>query len=166
MGFVADRPRFQRSFKLLTLISLSFCFIFCLFFQLSVRTILWPTSSPLPSSAASIGVLLTITGFFFGAALPLFYECLVEMMHPLPESLSTSILVLWFNVVTLIFLAIAPNRYKLMNLLVLLMIGISIIMVACARFTYRRKDEELRKKVEQEFEVNQYSTKEQEAVNI
>jgi hypothetical protein len=76
-------------------------------------------------------------------------------MHPLPESLSTSILVEFFNIVSLIFLAIAPNRYKLMNLLVLLMIGISIVMVACTRMKYKRKDEELRKVEEQGYEFNQ-----------
>ncbi|CAF2797106.1 unnamed protein product [Rotaria sp. Silwood2] len=150
MGYIADLPRFQRSFKLLILISLTFCFIFCLFFQLSVRTVIWPNKPILPSSSTSIGILLSITGFFFGATSPLFYESLAEIMHPLPESVTTSMLVYFFNVVILCFLAMAPKRYKLMNLLVLLMIGICILMVSCARFTYKRKDEELRKKREQE----------------
>ncbi|CAF3733736.1 unnamed protein product [Rotaria sordida] len=152
MGYIADLPRFQRSFKLLIFISLSFCFIFCLLFQLSVRTIMWPNKPILPSSSTSIGILLSITGFFNGAASPLFYESLAEIMHPLPESLTTSMLVYFFNVVTLSFLAMAPNRYKLMNLLVLLIIGICILMVVCSRITYKRKDEELRKKQEQEYE--------------
>ncbi|CAF0831826.1 unnamed protein product [Rotaria sp. Silwood1] len=153
MGHIADLPRFQRSFKLLILTSLTFCFIFCLFFQLSVRTVIWPNKPILLSNSTSIGILLSITGFFFGATTPLFYESLAEIMHPLPESLTTSILVYFFNVVTLCFLAVAPNRYKIMNLLVLLMIGICILMVACARITYKRKDEELRKKREQEHAV-------------
>jgi MFS family permease len=155
MGYIADHRRFQRSFKSLILISLILCFIICLLFQLSVRTILWPNNPIIPSSSVSIGILLSITGLFFGAAFPLFYESLAEIMHPLPESLSTSILVEFVNIVSLIFLAIAPNRYKLVNLLVLLMIGISILMVACARIKYKRKDEELRKVEEQGYEFNQ-----------
>jgi MFS family permease len=155
MGYIADHRRFQRSFKSLMLISLTLCFIFSLLFQLSVRTVLWPDNPIIPSSSVSIGILISITGFFYGAAFPLFYESLAEIMHPLPESLSTSILVEFFNIVSLIFLAIASNRYKLMNLLVLLMIGISIVMVACTRMKYKRKDEELRKVEEQGYEFNQ-----------
>jgi hypothetical protein len=143
MGYIADQPRFQRSFKSLILISLGLCFIFCLFFQISVRTLLWPNNPLIPSSAASIGILLSITGFFFGAAFPLFYESLAEMMHPLPESLTTSILVQVFNMVTLIFVAIAPNRSELMNLLVLLLIGISFLMAACSRIMYKTKSKTL-----------------------
>jgi hypothetical protein len=79
-------------------------------------------------------------------------------MHPLPESLTTSILVQVFNIVTLIFVAIAPNRSGLMNLLVLLLIGISFLMVACSRIIYRRKDEELKKVEEQAFEITQQIT--------
>ena len=142
MGYIGDQPRFQRSFKPLILISLTLCFLFCFFFQLSVRTLIWPSRALIKSSSASIGILLSITGFFYGAALPLFYESLAEMVHPLPESLSTSILVQFFNAVALIFLAIAPGRGDLVNLLVLIMIAVSITMVACARITYRRKDGE------------------------
>jgi hypothetical protein len=58
----------------------------------------------------SIGVLLSVGG----ADSSHVYECLAEMMHPL---LTASVFVELFNVVSLVFLAIAPNRYKLMNLL-------------------------------------------------
>ncbi|CAF1144442.1 unnamed protein product [Adineta steineri] len=145
MGFIADLPRFQRSLKSLMLISLTFSFISCLLFQLSIRTMFWPDHPPLPSSVISIVIILSINGFFNGAGSPLIYECLAEMMHPLPESLTASIFVQLFNVVSLIFLAIAPNRAMLMNLLVLLMMTIGIIMVACARVTYKRKDDEQKK---------------------
>jgi hypothetical protein len=158
IGYVGDHRRFQRSFKTLILISLILCFIFCLLFQLSVPTLLWPNKPLLPSDAAFIGVLLSITGFFFGTAFPLYYESLAEIMHPLPESLSASILAQFFNIVSLIFLAIAPNRSKLMNLLVLIIIGISTLMVACTRFIYRRKDEELRKVQEQTYEITHNMT--------
>jgi MFS family permease len=140
MGYLADLPRFQRSLKSLMLISLVVSFILCL------RTLFWPDHPPLPSTVISIGILLSAGGFFNGAGTPLTYECLAEMMHPLPESLTASVFVLLFNVVSLIFLSIAPNRYKLMNLLVLLTMGIGIIMVMCAKVTYKRKDEEQKTK--------------------
>jgi uncharacterized membrane protein YjdF len=63
-------------------------------------------------------------------------------MHPLPESLTASVYIELLNVVSLVFLAMAPNRYKLMNLFVLLMMAIDIVLVICARVTYKRKDAE------------------------
>ncbi|UJR35128.1 hypothetical protein I4U23_027899 [Adineta vaga] len=130
-GQLADLPRFQRSFKTLLLISL---ILFEHFF--------WPNDPPIPSNVFSIGILLSLNGFFSGAGSPLTYECLAEMMHPLPESLTASIYAQLFNVTSLIFLAIAPNRYILMNLLVLLMMIIGILMIICVKVTYKRKDEE------------------------
>jgi MFS family permease len=151
IGALADLPRFQRSLKLLLLINLSISFVFCLLFQLSVNTLLWPDRPPLPSSDVSIGILLSLVGLFSGAASPLIFECLAEMMYPLPESLTASIYVQFFNIFALIFVAIAAGRYKLMNLLVLLVIGITIGMVACARVTYKRKDHDENAKTSANF---------------
>ena len=147
MGHLADQQRFQRSLKSLILFSLICSFILCLIFQLSVRTVFWPNSPPLPSTVLSLGLLISFGGFFNGAITPLIYECLAEMMHPLPESLTASIYVELFNLVALIFLAIAPNRYQLMNLLVVSMLAIGIVMISCVRVTYKRKDEEERKEM-------------------
>ena len=142
IGALADLPRFQRSLKLLLLVNLSISFLFCLLFQLSVNTVLWPNRPPLPSSDVSIGILLSLVGLFSGAASPLIFECLAEMMHPLPESLTASIYVQFYNIFSLIFVAIAPGRFKLMNLFALLAIAATIGMVACARVTYKRKDQD------------------------
>lgn len=147
MGHLADQVKFQRSLKSLILFSLICSLIFCLIFQLSIRTILWPDHPPVPSTVVSLGILLSLGGFFNGALTPLIYECLAEMMHPLPESLTASIYVELFNFVALIFLAIAPNRSKLMNLLVLLVMTIGILMISCIQVTYKRKDEEQRKEL-------------------
>lgn len=124
------------------LILLTVSLLFCGIFQLSVNTLLWPEHPPLSSSVTSVGFLLAMVGLFTGAGSPLIYECLAEMMHPLPESLTASIYVELYNLVTLIFIAVAPNHYKLMNLLVLILILISIVMVICAKVTYKRKDDE------------------------
>jgi len=53
---------------------------------------------------------------------PLIYEALAEIMYPLPKSLSASILVQWINVVTLIYLFVAPNRDKLIKFLILIVL--------------------------------------------
>jgi predicted membrane protein len=73
-------------------------------------------------------------------------------MFPLPESLSASVLVQWINIVAFVFLFIAPNRSKLMNLLVLITVAICILMIVFARFGYKRRDEDERKRLEKEEE--------------
>ena len=91
-----------------------------------------------------------LSGLFAGAAASLVYEAVAEIMFPLPESLSASILVLGMNVVTLVFLFVAPNRDKLVNFMVLVVIVVCILAVSLTRFTYRRRDEDERKRLEAE----------------
>jgi hypothetical protein len=73
-------------------------------------------------------------------------------MYPLPESLSASIFVEWSNVVSLSFFYIAPHHDNLMNLLVLIVMTVCILMIIFARFSYRRRDEDKRKRLEKEQE--------------
>ncbi len=91
-------------------------------------------------------------GLFLGAASPLIYEALAEIMFPLPESLSASLLVEWVNIVLLILLFIAPNRDDLMNLLILIVMVVGILMIVFARFSYKRRDEDERQRLEKEQE--------------
>ena len=141
---VADSRPFRRSLKPLMVISCVGCVLAIAWFQLCVHT--WFYDRPiLPSTAVTIGLSLTLAGLFQGASQPLFYESLAEIMFPLPESVSASILVQLNNAVALILLFIAPNRDKLMNLLVLIVNSVCILMIACARFTYKRRDEDERK---------------------
>ncbi|CAF1505552.1 unnamed protein product, partial [Didymodactylos carnosus] len=149
MSTVGDLKSFQRSLKLLAVLSLICCFICCLWFQLCVRTMFYEQPI-LKSSVTTIGISLALTGLFQGATTPLIYECLAELMFPLPESVSASILVQWINVVALVLLFVAPGRYKLMNLLVLCMIFLAIIMILFVKVKYTRKDEDERKKSEKQ----------------
>ncbi len=148
---LADKPRFQHSLKALIVISFVGCLLAIIWFELSVHTYFYDEPI-LPSTAATIGLSTALAGLFSGAGSPLVYEALAEIMYPLPESLSASILVQWINVAALILLFIAPNRDKLMNLLVLIIMFISILMIAFARFTYKRRDEDERKRLEKEQE--------------
>ena len=129
------------------------CFFACLlaivWFELSVQSIFYDHHI-LSSTVVTIGLSTGLVGLFSGASSPLVYEALAEIMFPLPESLSASILVQWINVFTLIFLFIAPNRDKLVNFLVLVVIVLCTVMVIFTRFTYTRRDEDERKRVEKE----------------
>ena len=99
-------------------------------------------------TSVTIGFSLTLAGLFQGAASPLSYESLAEIMFPLPESLSASILVQWNKIACVSLLFVASGRYQSINLLVLIVIAISIIMIAFARISYKRRDEDERKKNE------------------
>ncbi|CAF3977259.1 unnamed protein product [Adineta steineri] len=145
LGVLADTPRFRRRLKMLILISFIGCFLSVLWFQLSVRSIFYHAPI-LGSTQFTIGLSLSLAGLFQGAVSPLIYEGLAEIMYPLPESLSASILVQWNNIACVSLLFIASKQYILINLLVLIVIAISIIMIIFARIIYRRQDEEEQKK--------------------
>ncbi|CAF1164892.1 unnamed protein product, partial [Adineta steineri] len=118
-------------------------------FELSVHTFFYDKPI-LPLTAVTIGLSTALIGLFYGASQPLVYEAIAEIMFPLPESLSASILVQFNNIVTLVLLFIAPGRDNLMNLLALIITFACIIMVVLARFSYRRRDEDERKRLEKE----------------
>ncbi|CAF1533033.1 unnamed protein product [Adineta ricciae] len=149
LGHLADTRRFQHSLKILILISLIGCLLAIVWFELSVRSLFYDKHI-LSSTVLTIGLSTGLAGLFSGAASPLIYEALAEIMYPLPESLSASILVQWINVVTLVFLFVAPNREKLVNFLVLVVCTVCIVIILVTRFTYKRRDEDERKRLEKE----------------
>jgi Ca2+/Na+ antiporter len=149
ISYFADKPSFQHSLKTLIMVLLIACLISIVWFELCVHSIFYDRHI-LSSSVLTIGLSTGLAGLFSGAASPLVYEALAEIMYPLPESLSASILVQWINVVTLVFLFVAPNRDKLVNFLVLVVMVACIILVLITRFTYRRRDEDERKRIEKE----------------
>jgi MFS family permease len=149
LGYVADKRSFQHSLKSLIMIALIACVISIVWFELCVHSIFYDRHI-LSSTVLTIGLSTGLAGLFSGAASPLIYEALAEIMYPLPESLSASILVQWINVVTLVFLFVAPNRDKLVNFLVLVVMAVCIVLVLITRFTYRRRDEDERKRIEKE----------------
>lgn len=118
-------------------------------FELSVHSLFYDKPI-LSSTVTTIGLSTGIAGLFSGSASPLIYEALAEIMYPIPESLSASILVQLINIGSLIFLFVAPNRDRLVNFLVLVSTVACILMVLAARFTYRRRDEDERKRLERE----------------
>ena len=149
LSFLADTRRLQHSLKTLIMVSCIGCLLAIIWFELSVHSLFYDNHI-LSSTAVTIGLSTGLAGLFVGAASPLVYEALAEIMYPLPESISASILVQWINVATLIFLFVAPHREKLINFLVLVMMVFCIIMVIITRFTYRRRDEDERKRIEKE----------------
>jgi hypothetical protein len=149
LSLLADTRRFQHSLKTLIIICLIACLLSVVWFELCVRSLFYDQHI-LSSTAVTIGLSTGLAGLFVGAASPLVYEALAEIMYPLPESISASILVQWMNIVSLIFLFVAPDREKLVNFLVLVVMVVGIVMVMITRFTYRRRDEDERKRIEKE----------------
>jgi FLVCR family MFS transporter len=139
ISFVADQPRFNRSFKLIIMISYTFYFFSICWFNLSIKSI-FKDKSIIPSNRLTIGISVTLAGFFQGSSSPLIYESLAEFIYPAPESLSASILVQFINITSLILFFIAPNRSKLINFIILIIIFISIIFILLTKFVYKRKD--------------------------
>ncbi len=151
LSVLADTRRFQHSLKTLIVISFVGCLLGIVWFELSVHTYFYDKPI-LPSTAVTIGLSTALAGLFSGASSPLIYEALAEIMFPLPESLSASILVQWNNIAALILLFIAPNRDNLMNLLVLIVMVVTLLMIVFARFSYKRRDEDERQRLEKEQE--------------
>jgi len=120
------------------------CFFAVLWFELSIRSIFYdkPIFQP---TMMTIGLSVTFAGLFQGAALPLIYESLAEIMFPLPESLSASVLVQLNNITTLVLLFIPPNLYNLLNFSVLVSIGVCILMMLYVNIDYKRRNEDERK---------------------
>ena len=120
------------------------CFLAVLWFELSIRTIFYdkPIFQP---TVITIGLSVTFAGLFQGSALPLIYESLAEIMFPLPESLSASVLVQLSNVTTLVLLFIPPSLYKLLNFFVILSIGTCAVMMLFVHIDYKRRNEDERK---------------------
>ncbi len=135
--------------KLLITTSLIACTIAIIWFELSVQSIFY-NKNILSSTVVTIGLSTGLAGLFEAAISSLVYEALAEIAYPLPESLSASILVQWINVVALVFLFVAPHRGKLVNFLVLVVMVICLILVFLTRFSYRRRDEDERKRIEKE----------------
>lgn len=128
------------------------CLLAIVWFELCVRSLFYDHHI-LPSSFFTIILSTGLAGLFANAASPLIYEALAEIMYPLPESLSASILVQWINVVSLVFLFVAPNRGTLVNFLVLVVMVVSIFLILITRFTYERRDEDERKRLEREQQI-------------
>ncbi|CAF1586806.1 unnamed protein product [Rotaria sp. Silwood1] len=139
LSAIADRPRFHRSFKILILICFICYFISVSWFNLSIHT-LFIDKSIIPSTAITLGISVTLAGLFQGGAQPLTYEALAEIMYPLPESLSASILVLFINIISLTLFFIARKQSKLMNFIILIILVICITLVLLTKFHYNRRD--------------------------
>jgi hypothetical protein len=135
-------PRFNHSFKMLILLCFICYFISLLSFNLSIHNI-FIDKSIVSSSSITIAISVGLSGLFQGGASPLTYESLAEIMYPLPESLSASILVQFINLTSLVLFFIAPDRYKILNLIILIIIFICLILILFTRFTYKRRDADI-----------------------
>jgi Na+/melibiose symporter-like transporter len=139
LSTIADMKRFNHSFKILILICFISYFLSIIWFNLSIK-IIFIDKSIIPSNLLTIFISVSLAGFFQGGGSPLTYESLAEIMYPLPESLSASILVQFINLTSLILFFIAPSRYQLLNLIIIIFILICIILTLVTKFNYKRRD--------------------------
>lgn len=93
----------------------------------------------------TITLSVTLAGLFQGSVSPLLYEALAEIMFPLPESLSASVLVQFSNITALILLFIPPTFYQWMNLLIVMAVASCILMMLFVEIDYKRRNEDERK---------------------
>eukprot|EP00048_Salpingoeca_helianthica_P004438 m.76856 g.76856 ORF g.76856 m.76856 type:complete len:473 (+) comp13196_c0_seq1:1319-2737(+) len=153
IGPVADRlPVVQRNFKATLLILLVFCFLCFVWFTLS-----FPVSgvpAVLPSNFWTVAGSITLSGTFMGATYPLFYEFSVELTYPVREATSAGVLTFFTNIWSLVFLFLAPALpHDIVNTLMALAAALCLLLVACARESYRRRAFEQRC-VHQRIDIN------------
>lgn len=144
LGQLSDRV-FQRKFKALLLTLLLLCTLSYVWFTASLPSTLWGGDSgkpPLPSTPGTIMAAITLAGLFLGAALPIFYELVVEITYPLPESTSVGCLTFFNNVGACIFLAIPPSSHSIMNVVMTLMVAVTFCCVLASKEEYKRLDAE------------------------
>jgi len=141
---LADTVSFRRSFRLIIIVMLVGCFISVFAFNLFVKTI-FSDKSLFESNVMTIGLCVTFAGFFQGSALPIVYESLAELMFPLPESLSASVLVQLSNLTALFVLLIPPYFYRFINFFVLISIGFCLLLMFFVNIDYKRRNEDERK---------------------
>jgi len=105
-GHIADKcfPKYKKGLLIIMFILATASFIW---FQLSQPTTYFD-EPPLSSTEYSTAANLIIAALFQGATDPLFYELAAEITYPLPEGISASMIVLIYNVATLVMLAVAP----------------------------------------------------------
>ncbi|CAF3933631.1 unnamed protein product [Rotaria sp. Silwood1] len=152
VGALSDTRRFQRSVEIFMIASLIGCILSIIWFELCVHTTFFEKPI-LSSTPISIGLSTALAGFFQGASTPLIYEALAETMFPLPEAISALAINQWNNVSSLVLLFVAPHQDKLMNLLVLIVVGACILMVCVSLVLYERRDENQRKLFGKQQEV-------------
>jgi hypothetical protein len=62
----------------------------------------------------NLGIIIIFSGFFYGAAVPFFYEFSIELTYPVNSTVSTSILVIWINICATAFMFVCdyvPSIY-------------------------------------------------------
>lgn len=120
------------------------CFLSLIWFYLMIRTVFYDKPILKPT-VNTITLSVTLAGLFQGSVSPLLYEALAEIMFPLPESLSASVLVQFSNITALILLFIPPTFYQWMNLLIVMAVASCILMMLFVEIDYKRRNEDERK---------------------
>ena len=117
-----------------------------LWFSLSMPTPFFSTPI-LSNSIYSITSALFIASWFQGATDPFFFELCAEVTYPLPESISGGIIVLIYNIGSLMVLGIVPfvnvDWMNSAQTVTFIICGLTVLLAV--KIEYKRSEEELKK---------------------
>ena len=148
MGAIADRPRFNRHYKLLLLTSCALTFSAFTWFIFSVPTPLSPVPI-LASTIPSLGVAVTLCGFTLGLQNPLCYELGAEVTYPVAEQFSAGFITLFNNGLGLVFIFAQPYFSDgLMNATMWATVVVGGVLVMWIRESYLRRDDDEKRRGE------------------
>lgn len=138
-GKVTDLKQMRKRHKQITIVAL---IVSISFICLSLLFVPMPgKSEPLiVAPVYAVGVFLSGFALFLGGMTPLFYEMQAEITFPVNEGVSSGLIALLGNLITVFFLFVAP----LMNSTIFIMVlaashVIVVVAVAFIRVTYKRQ---------------------------
>ena len=136
-GYFADRV-FVKRMKAGILFGVFGIFGTSMVFLFSVPCFLWD-HAPMPTSLATLIVMMALNGLFYGITSPLFYELSAELIYPQKEGLSAGTLVFVLNAVTMVVIGVdAILSYRYINFIYGIIIGLLLLVLFSVKEEYRR----------------------------
>eukprot|EP01087_Luapelamoeba_hula_P007306 TRINITY_DN178_c0_g1_i2.p1 TRINITY_DN178_c0_g1~~TRINITY_DN178_c0_g1_i2.p1 ORF type:complete len:528 (-),score=99.72 TRINITY_DN178_c0_g1_i2:140-1723(-) len=139
-GPIVDRF-FVRRYKLFLLLIFSAALSLFVFFTLSLKMAY--AHQIIPSNIWTLSIAISLAGFLQGSLGPVLFELSAELIYPVPEATSGSLLVLFFNGATVVVLFVAPLvNSGWMNTVQTGAVAICLVLVVLVRERYNRLDAE------------------------
>eukprot|EP01087_Luapelamoeba_hula_P022646 TRINITY_DN816_c0_g1_i3.p1 TRINITY_DN816_c0_g1~~TRINITY_DN816_c0_g1_i3.p1 ORF type:complete len:508 (+),score=51.25 TRINITY_DN816_c0_g1_i3:172-1695(+) len=139
-GPVVDRF-FVRRYKLFLVVVFSAAVALFAFFTLSLKTAY--SDNLIPSNLWTLSISITLAGFLQGNLGPVLFELSAELVHPVTEATSGSLLAFILNLATIIMLFVAPEiNTGYINTIQTATVVVCLLLVVLVREKYHRLDAE------------------------
>jgi len=136
-GYIVDRV-FVKRMKAGIIVGVFGIFVTSMIFLVSVPCFLYDVA-PMPTSLATLIMMMALNGLFYGITSPLFYELSAELIYPQKEGLSAGTLVFVLNAVTMVVIGIdAILSYRYINFIYGIIIGLLFLVLLTVKEEYRR----------------------------